>query len=159
MQMLYLTLRARIFHKAGLYLVVFKQLRHFYVRLTPATPKTAAQKSQKVGIKMCVSAPLQTIGLVVQFDTHCCGREAVPYLKKKRGNVEEPPHKKTREGSKGTPRRVFFCVSGWLTLNPMDVESKVRLATELPPSMATNHVRQRNARKKGRNSSEYWLHG
>ena len=72
------------------------------------TKKQRPKKSETGNKKLRVSASLQTTGLALQFDTQCCGREPAPHSKKKRGNVEEPPHQKTTESVEGNPKKIIF---------------------------------------------------
>ena len=147
MHRLYSTPRACIFHKDRPVTGCLHASVPFAGGFDTYHPKTKAPKLSKSGNKnVRDSAPIQTTGLAVQFDTHCCGREALPHSKQKRGNVEEPPRQKARDG---TPRKSIFCAWGWSTLSPMDVESRLRLAKDLPPSTPTTHVRERNTEKMG----------
>ena len=94
------------------------------------------KKSENRNKKVQDSAPPQATGLAMLSGTHCYGREAAPNSKQKRGNVEEPPRKKTREGSKATLKSFFGARRDGRPLVPMYVNSRLQLAKGLPPSAA-----------------------
>ena len=87
-------------------------LCHLYACLTPATQKTKAKKSQDSGNKKeRDSAPLQTTGLDVQFDTRSCSRKTTPLQKETR---QRPGASTPRSSGRveGNPQKTFFCASG-----------------------------------------------
>ena len=99
-------------------------------------PKKQRPKSQKVGKKTRESAHLRTTESDGQFDTRRCGGKAAQ-LRKETWQRREASTPKNWGRVEGNPTLSFFWASGLSTPRPMDAESRLWLAEELPPSTAT----------------------